>query len=118
MCSEGGRAESTRGVVFVFFRRFSTIARTPPQKKNTHTHTPKSQTTNHTGGEASSSRLSGSGQRGYKDGSAATAQFSEPRGLAADVAANVAYVCDSGNNLIRTVDLRTGQVGTLRVGGG
>ena len=80
--------------------------------------TPPTQTkTNTTTGEASSSRLAGSGQRGLKDGPGAMAQFSEPRGLAADSRRNVAYVCDSGNHAIRTVDLRTGQVGTVRVVG-
>ena len=60
-------------------------------------------------------RLAGSGQRGYRDGAGASAQFSEPRGMAADTRKGVAYVCDSGNHAIRTVDLVTGQVGTLRV---
>ena len=44
----------------------------------------------------------GSGDRGYRDGSAGAAQFNAPAGLALDNAGNL-YVADQGNALIRKV---------------
>uniref|UniRef100_I2CRU4 Nhl repeat containing 2 n=1 Tax=Nannochloropsis gaditana (strain CCMP526) TaxID=1093141 RepID=I2CRU4_NANGC len=64
---------------------------------------------------ASVSRLAGSGKRGYRDGAGAEAEFDEPRGLCVDGKGGQAFVCDSNNHCIRTVDLRTGEVGTLKI---
>ncbi|TFJ82239.1 hypothetical protein NSK_006359 [Nannochloropsis salina CCMP1776] len=64
---------------------------------------------------ASVSRLAGSGKRGYRDGAGADAEFDEPRGLCVDGKGRQAFVCDSNNHCIRTVDLRTGEVGTLKI---
>lgn len=45
----------------------------------------------------------------------AEAEFDEPRGLCVDGKGGQAFVCDSNNHCIRTVDLRTGEVGTLKI---
>jgi hypothetical protein len=55
-------------------------------------------------------RLAGSVQ-GYLDGPALTARFDRP--LAMCEANGILYVVDAGNSLIRTVNLITGEVGTL-----
>lgn len=44
----------------------------------------------------------GDGTSGYKDGSASTAEFSTPNGLAVDKARNI-YVADYGNHVIRKI---------------
>ncbi|PIQ27407.1 hypothetical protein COW36_22665 [bacterium (Candidatus Blackallbacteria) CG17_big_fil_post_rev_8_21_14_2_50_48_46] len=53
------------------------------------------------------------GQRapGYQDGQAAQAQFDNPVGLTVDQAGNL-YIADSGNHLIRKIDVK-GNVSTL-----
>ncbi len=53
------------------------------------------------------------GQTGSADGAADAARFAQPEGLALDSAAHVLYVADSGNHVIRRIDLATGVVGTL-----
>ena len=64
-------------------------------------------------------RTIGSGAKGYADGDAGTAQFNELQGLAAlpaELAAEVGYdviVADTVNHRLRSVNLATGQVGTV-----
>ena len=55
----------------------------------------------------------GSGEAGESDGSAQTAAFREPRGMALSEDGSVLHVADSGNHVIRRVDLATGSVTTL-----
>jgi thiol-disulfide isomerase/thioredoxin len=54
----------------------------------------------------------GSGQKGFVDGSAATARFDAPQGLAL-VDADTLYVADERNDAIRRVDLKTRMVTTV-----
>lgn len=61
----------------------------------------------------SSETWAGNGKGIYKDDSAGKASFNEPGGLS--VANNTLYVADTNNNLIRTVNLKTKQVGTLEL---
>lgn len=55
----------------------------------------------------------GSGSAGRSDGPAESAEFFSPRGLTVDPEGTTLYVADSGNHLVRTVDLPSGQVVTL-----
>ncbi len=55
----------------------------------------------------------GSGVAGFADGAASQAQFDQPQGIALDPDGGVLYVADTGNHAVRTVDLATGEVGTL-----
>lgn len=55
----------------------------------------------------------GTGQSGWQDGDWATAQFSMPQGLTFDPVQQQLYVADTGNHLIRCVDLNLGHVKTL-----
>lgn len=57
------------------------------------------------------STLAGSGQRGYRDGAAASAQFSEPSGVAVAADGSV-YVADFGNHVVRRI-APDGQVTTV-----
>ncbi|KAK3285925.1 hypothetical protein CYMTET_6486 [Cymbomonas tetramitiformis] len=59
------------------------------------------------------STIAGSGTRGYQDGSASSARFSWPYGVAVSPDGTKLYVADSGNNRVRSVDLATGEVKTL-----
>jgi DNA-binding beta-propeller fold protein YncE len=56
--------------------------------------------------------LSGTGEEGASD---SPARFDEPAGLS--YAAGKLYIADTNNHLIRTLDLATGQVGTLPIAG-
>lgn len=64
-------------------------------------------------------RTIGSGTKGYNDGDAQSAQFNEPQGLTVlpeELAAKVGYdviVADTVNHRLRSVNLGTGEVGTL-----
>lgn len=58
-------------------------------------------------------RIIGSGLQGKEDGMLAQASFFRPQGLAYDAKADVLYVADTENHLIRKVDLRMGEVTTL-----
>ena len=53
----------------------------------------------------------GSGKKGSKDGSVADAEFNHPQGLA--VHGDTLFVADTENHLIRSVDLKVGQVKTV-----
>jgi streptogramin lyase len=56
--------------------------------------------------------VAGAGRQGYKNGPAAVALLAGPKGIAlADQ--QVAYIVDTENNAIRTLDARSGEVGTL-----
>ncbi len=58
-------------------------------------------------------RTIGTGAAGWQDGSADTAQFSAPQGMAFDRAQQVLYIADAGNHLLRQVDLHQSVVTTL-----
>lgn len=71
--------------------------------------------------------IAGSGQKGNADGAFDRAQFANPQGLAYDAKANVLYVADTDNHLIRKLDLTGKSVQTIcgtgrqvydRIGGG
>jgi thiol-disulfide isomerase/thioredoxin/DNA-binding beta-propeller fold protein YncE len=51
--------------------------------------------------------------RGHADGEPLRATFNEPSGIT--FAGNTLYVADTNNHLIRTIDMKTGTVGTLPV---
>src|SRR5262249_13791562 len=53
----------------------------------------------------------GSGQAGHADGDAAEARFQRPQGLASD--GRVLFVADTGNHLLREVDLERRSVRTV-----
>eukprot|EP00457_Paulinella_chromatophora_P005957 gb/GEZN01005975.1/.p1 GENE.gb/GEZN01005975.1/~~gb/GEZN01005975.1/.p1 ORF type:complete len:565 (+),score=91.64 gb/GEZN01005975.1/:28-1722(+) len=57
--------------------------------------------------------VAGSGQAGLKHESGEKACFNQPAGLAVDAAGETLYVADSGNNMIRIVNLLTGAVSAL-----
>ena len=59
--------------------------------------------------------LAGTGKPGHADGPGARAQFFEPGGLS--VAGHTLYVADTNNHAVRTIDLATGDVGTLVLDG-
>ena len=52
-------------------------------------------------------------ETGYQDGSLQGSRFSQPRGLALVSDFNTLYVCDFGNNCIRSIDLETEVVETV-----
>jgi sugar lactone lactonase YvrE len=57
--------------------------------------------------------VSGDGQRGWADGPPADARYDEPGGLSA--ASGEAYVADTNNDLIRVIDIASGQATTLQL---
>jgi sugar lactone lactonase YvrE len=59
--------------------------------------------------------FAGSGEAGYADGPAEEARFNEPGGIC--VLGDRLYVADTNNHAIRVVELETGEVTTLAVGG-
>jgi cysteine-rich repeat protein len=50
---------------------------------------------------------------GFQDGALSTAEFRNPSGLHLDTAARQLYVADTGNHVIRVIDLGSGMVSTL-----
>lgn len=54
---------------------------------------------------ALSKLVSGSGQRGYRDGAKDEAEYNNLEGLATDTANSILYVADAWNDLIRTIDI-------------
>ncbi len=55
----------------------------------------------------------GSGEPGQADGDYLTAQFHSPQGMALDAEAQALYVADTGNHVIRRVDLRSQRITTV-----
>jgi sugar lactone lactonase YvrE len=54
-----------------------------------------------------------SGTLGFADGALASAKFRRPTGLYLDLAAHSLYVADTGNHVVRAIDLSTGTVQTI-----
>ncbi len=63
--------------------------------------------------DGAESLVIGSGEPGRVDGEFAIARFRAPQGLALDAARNELYVADTGNHLIRRIDLESGRVTTV-----
>ena len=57
--------------------------------------------------------LAGSGECGFRDGSATWAQFKTPTNIAVDAQRQLLYIADIGNFAVRTVSIATGAVSTL-----
>jgi sugar lactone lactonase YvrE len=57
--------------------------------------------------------LAGNGSAGFADGPGATAQFRGPTGLYLDATAGRLLVADTGNHVVRVIDLRTAMVSTV-----
>lgn len=55
----------------------------------------------------------GNGRAGFESGTALSAQFDSPQGLAYDTRTGVLYVADTNNHAIRSIDVSTGEVGTV-----
>jgi thiol-disulfide isomerase/thioredoxin len=55
----------------------------------------------------------GTGKPGLKDGKASEAQFDEPGGLA--IFEGKVFIADTNNHVIRTADLKTGEVSTFKI---
>jgi sugar lactone lactonase YvrE len=67
----------------------------------------------YTNGAAGPRVLAGSGVTGWADGAGAAAQFAQPHGLALSPDRSTLYIADTDNDVIRAVDIATGQVTTL-----
>ena len=57
--------------------------------------------------------LAGDGIAGFADGPAAEARFRSPTGLYLDEASQMLYVADTGNQVVRVIDLSTQMVDTI-----
>lgn len=66
-----------------------------------------------TTGDTKAKVLAGNGKAGYADGAGNAAQFNSPHGLALSPDRTTLYVADTGNDVIRNVNVATGQVTTL-----
>lgn len=64
-------------------------------------------------GDTKAKVLAGSGTAGYADGTGAAARFNSPHGLALSADRTTLYVADTGNDVIRSINIATGQVTTL-----
>lgn len=58
-------------------------------------------------------RAIGTGKEGWKDGDMRNAHFSFPHGTAFDPIDSVLYIADTGNDVIRKCDLKSGMVSTV-----
>lgn len=63
--------------------------------------------------DGSDAQTIGSGSPGAEDGDAETARFRSPQGMALDPERGWLYIADTGNHLIRRLDLTTGEVRTV-----
>lgn len=63
--------------------------------------------------DGSDARVIGNGAPGADDGDTETASFRSPQGMALDPERGWLYVADTGNHLIRRVELATGEVQTV-----
>lgn len=61
------------------------------------------------------STLAGNGSQSYRDGIGTNAGFNQPRGLVVDSTGLLLYVADTGNNMIRLINMTSGvaQVSTV-----
>ena len=74
-------------------------------------HTIREIALDHDGRSGQVVRRFGSGEQGLDDGSAEAARFNEPRGMS--YWRGTLYVCDSGNHVVRAIDLARGVVRTV-----
>jgi sugar lactone lactonase YvrE len=91
-------------------RRYSKKKRNAKKKRVFHRRQTGGQTVRPTS-ELVVSTVAGSGRAGYFDSTGTTAQFASMNGITID-RNGVLYVCDTGNNRIRTIDI-SGNVTTL-----
>ncbi len=59
------------------------------------------------------STLAGSGIASWADGNGVNASFTTPRNMSLDSTTGILYVADENNDLIRVININTGDVGTL-----
>lgn len=57
--------------------------------------------------------LAGNGYTGYADGTGAAAEFAQPHGVALSADRTTLYIADTDNDVIRSLNIATGQVTTL-----
>lgn len=57
--------------------------------------------------------LAGNGYTGYADGAGAAAEFAQPHGVALSADRSTLYIADTDNDVIRSLNIATGQVTTL-----
>lgn len=67
----------------------------------------------YTVGDTNAKVLAGDGTAGYADGAGDAARFNSPHGLALSTDRTTLYVADTGNDVIRSINVATGQVMTL-----
>ena len=63
------------------------------------------------------STLAGNGSPSYGDGLGTRTGFNQPRGLALDKSGKLLYVADTGNNMIRLINMNTGTVRVSTIAG-
>ncbi|MGH9467215.1 MAG: hypothetical protein ACRD1Y_07655 [Terriglobales bacterium] len=64
------------------------------------------------------STVAGTNQSGFANGPVASARFNHPFGILASADGTKLYIADTGNNMVREIDLTTGQVSTVAGSGG
>lgn len=67
----------------------------------------------YTAGSPATRVLAGNGYTGYVNGAGATAEFAQPHGVALSADRTTLYIADTDNDVIRSLDIATGQVSTL-----